>query len=138
MNKNRRKTFFANKLHRDIFFMVAFASIIPSIITTIALYYLIFNITADEIGIPEVIAYHILPASQKVTSILLITIPITIVIILMIAKKVSHGIVGPFDRIMRALDKRLEGKENSHIKIRTNDKFFPLVDKINKLLDKVK
>jgi len=136
MKNNKRKKFFANKLHKEIFFVVFFASILPAAIVTVLLYYLIFGIVANQLGIPEAIAYNIIPAAKKVTTILAVSVPVSILIILISALKISHKIVGPFDRITRELDENLKGKRKGHIILRKKDKFRPLVDRINKLLDK--
>ena len=136
MKSNKRKKFFANKLHKEIFFVVFFASILPATIVTVLLYYLIFGIVANQLGIPEAIAYNIIPAARKVTTILAVAVPVSILIILISALKISHRIVGPFDRITRELDENLKGKRKGHIILRKKDKFRPLVDRINKLLIK--
>ncbi|MFH1782486.1 MAG: hypothetical protein ABH848_02595 [Candidatus Omnitrophota bacterium] len=138
MNKNRRRKFFANKLHREIFSLVFLASIVPAGIITIAMYYLVFNVTSNQIMIPEMIAYHIIPAARKVTKFLIVSMPIATIIMLFVAYKVSHNIIGPFDRISDDLDKRLSEGKYEHIKIRNSDKFSPIVHKINRLLDKIK
>ena len=102
MNKPTfRRQFFANQMHREIFWVIFLAVFAPTVITTVSLFYLIFNITAEQIGIPEAIAYNILPAAQRVTVILLITIPLAAVGILALAHKLTHNIVGPFDRSVR-------------------------------------
>ncbi|MFC1508132.1 hypothetical protein ACFL60_00410 [Candidatus Omnitrophota bacterium] len=134
--KNRRKKFFANKLHMEIFLLVFSASVIPVTIVTIALYYLIFGITADQLAIPEIIAYNIMPASARVITILLFATPASILILLFLAYKISHKIVGPFDRIVQNLDDCISGKRKGPITLRKGDKFQVLVEKINKLLDK--
>jgi len=133
---NKRKRFFANKLHKELFLLVFSASFIPTILLTFSLYYLIFNITAAQIAFPEAIAYNIIPASKKVISVLLVSIPLFILLILIIAYKITHRIIGPFDRILRELDKCIEGTRKGHIKLREKDKFLPLTERINKLLDK--
>jgi len=135
-NNNKRKFVFANKLHRQIFLLVSLAALLPTIIVTIGLYYVIFGITANEVAIPEAIAYNIIPAAKKVALLILITTPIAIGVILFIAWKISHAIIGPFDRIVRELDERIEGRIIGHILVRKKDKFWPLVERINKLIDK--
>lgn len=136
--KNRRKRFFANKLHREIFLLIALSSLFPVIIVTLLLYYLIFSIVANQIAIPEAIAYNIIPAARRVTFILLTFTPSSIIVILIFTYKITHKIVGPLERIIRELDKRIENKKIGHIITRKTDKFRPLTDKINKLLDKLK
>ena len=136
--KNKRKKFFANKMHRDIFLFVFLASLLPAIIVTICLYYLIFSVTASQFAFPEAIAYNIIPAARKVILILLVTAPVSILVILIFAHKITHTIIGPFDRIVKELDECIKGTREEHITIRKTDKFWPLVNRINKLLDKFK
>ncbi|MDD5614021.1 MAG: hypothetical protein PHQ54_02995 [Candidatus Omnitrophica bacterium] len=133
---NRRKRLFANRFHRQIFILVALAALLPMIITTIALYYLIFGITASEIGLPEIVAYYILPAAKKVTFIILIISPVVIAAILLISNRMTHSILGPYERIVRELDEHLQNKRKGPIKLRKSDKFSSLVEKINILLSK--
>jgi len=111
---------------------------VPATIVTICLYYLIFGITSAEVGFPEAIAYNILPAAKRVTAILLATAPVALLVILIFAYKITHRIVGPFDRIVYELDAHIKDRRNGHIKIRKSDKFHALVEKINHLLDKIK
>lgn len=132
--RNRRKSFFANTIHRKLFVLVSLAALVPTIIVSVSLYYLIFNITAEQMGIPEAIAYNIIPAARRVINILLIAAPLTMLAILIIAYKVTHKIIGPLDRINRELNEALVGQKIGPIIIRKTDKLWPLVDKINKLL----
>jgi len=134
---NRRKKVFANKMHKVIFMLVLVAAFLPMIFMTVVLYFLIFNITAEQIGMPEMIAYHVLPAAKKVMSILLLTAPVVAAVILYFVHKITHQIIGPFDRIVRELNERVIDTKKGHIIIRNTDKFWPLVEKINKLIDKL-
>ena len=135
--KNRRKITFANKLHKQIFLTVFLTALLSAVLVSVCLYYLIFGVTAEQLGFPEAIAYHIIPASQKVTVILLLAAPASILIMMFFAYKISHRIVGPFDRIVRELDECIKGNKKDHIPIRESDKFRPLVDRINSLLDRL-
>lgn len=117
--------------------LVFSAGILPATLIAFALYYLIFGITAGQIGIPEIIAYNIIPASRKVFFILLYTAPLSILTILFFAYDIAHKIIGPYNRIIEELDERIKGKKEGPIKIRRKDKFWPLVDRINKLLGKL-
>jgi len=137
--KDRRKKFFANPMHRQTFMLVLMAALIPAIIVTICLYYLIFGIASAEAGFPEAIGSIIMPAAKQVTAILLLTAPLIITIILIFAYKITHRIVGPFDRIVYELDAHIKDRRKSGpIRIRKSDKFHELVEKINHLLDKLK
>ena len=135
---NKRKRIFANRMHRNLFLIILLASLLPAIIVTICLYYLIFSVTASQFAIPEVIAYNLIPAAKRVTIIILISAPILITTIMIFAHKITHKIIGPFDRIVRELDECIDGRRVGPIVIRKTDKFLPLVERINKLLDKLK
>lgn len=136
MKKNRRRQFFANKMHRELFLLIFFAAVLPAGIVTVLLYYLIFGITADQVAIPEAIAYNIIPAAKRVIVILSFAVPISIMALLILAYKLSHRIVGPFDRLIREIDESIEGKRKAPLRLRKADRFRPLVDRINKLLDR--
>jgi hypothetical protein len=134
IKNNRRKQIFANKLHRDTFVIILLSSILPLFLMTIAFYYLIFQITAEEVAIPEVIAYTLIPAARKVIIVLLLATPATIMVLMVIAHRLTHSLVGPFDRIVRELDDRLKNNKRDPIILRKKDKFIPLIERINKLL----
>ncbi len=138
MNKptSRGKQLFANQMHFELFLIVFFAAVVPALFATVTVFYLIFNITADEIGIPEAIAVNIFPAAYRVMEILVIAIPASIIFMLFLAHRITHRIVGPFDRIVRELDAVVDGEEKRHIIIRKEDRFSPLVEKINRLIDR--
>ncbi len=137
-SQERRKYFFANKMHKDLFWIIFCAAVVPTVITAILMYYLIFYITTREIGIPETIAAHVIPAARQVTVVLWLMVPTVIAIILYIAHKIAHQILGPFDRIVRELDNFISGAGGGKIILRDNDKFQPLVDRINILLERLK
>ena len=103
---------------------------------TVAFYYLIFQITAEEVAIPEVITYTLIPAARKVILILLVATPAMILVLMAIAHRLTHSLLGPFDRIVRELDDRLENNKKEPIILRKGDKFIPLIERINKLLQR--
>jgi len=139
MGKNRRKIFLiANRMHKKLMFIVFVAAIVPTLIMGFALYSLIFNITAWQIGFPEAVISILLPAVQRVNLILLCTLPITLLLILSWAMIISHNILGPFERLSSDIEKRVTGEKSGHIGIRTKDAMFDFVEKINRLIDKIK
>ena len=137
MSKNKRRKFFANKLHRETFLLFLVAALLPTCIAIVCLYYLIFGVTANEMGVPEAIASNLFPAAQKVLIILFVSIPVVVLALLIFAYRMSHAMLGPFDRIIKEIDDRIKGKKTGDITIRRKDKFRPLVDKINRLLHKI-
>ncbi|MCK5214096.1 MAG: hypothetical protein KAR05_01930 [Candidatus Omnitrophica bacterium] len=136
-NSNKRRQFFANSFHREMCALVFFAMFVPTTITAIGLFYLIFNITAEQAGFPETIAYTLIPAAKRVIGILIVTVPFVVAGILLFAYKVTHRLVGPYDRIMREMGQNIRGERKGPIKLRGKDKFTQLVDLINQLLEKI-
>jgi hypothetical protein len=135
--KNMRKRIFANKFHKDIFLLLFMASLIPTLAVTVYLYHLILSVIALKID-ERVLQYNLVFVVNKATLTLIITAPVIILGMLLFTNRLTHSIVGPFDRLISELDKHIESKKEGHISIRKNDKFRPLVDKINKLLDRLK
>jgi len=137
MKQNRRgKKLIGTPLQKKLLILVFASAVIPAGIVTVCLYFLIFNLLAWQMGIPESIAYNLIPVARKVSLIIIITLPIILFIIWIIALELSHRIVGPLRRIEKELDDRIKGKKDEPIQIRKKDAFKPLVDKINKLLNK--
>ena len=136
-NKHR-KQFFANTMHRELFWLVFVAAVLPALLTAVSLYYLIFNITAEQLIIPEAVYANVIPAAKKVAVILLTTLPACLIALMALAHRITHRIVGPFDRIVRELDECIEGKRKGPIILRRNDRFQPLVEKINTLIARIK
>ena len=134
--KNKRKKIFTNKMHREIFLLVFLISLLPTVIVAICFYYLIFSVTASQFAFPNIAAHYIIPATKKVILILSIVAPVSILVMLIFIHKITHKIIGPLDRIVRELDECVKGNKKGHIVIRKTDKFWPLVHRINKLLDK--
>ena len=56
--------------------------VVPLLFAVGCLYYLVFSIMAEQIGIPEYIAYSLFPAINKVNTILLIGIPPLILLLI--------------------------------------------------------
>ena len=135
--KNNRKRFFANKFQRKIMGLVFLSAIVPTLIASACLYYLIFNVVANELVFPEAIAYTLIPAAKKVALTMLFCVPVSLVLVFWWAWHVSHKLVGPLGRLQREIDYRIEGKTKAHIAFRKGDYLSGLVAKINSLIDKV-
>lgn len=112
--------------------------VIPAIFVAGCLYYLIFTILAEQIGIPEYIALHLLPVISKINYILLIGVPPLFLLLILWGLLLSHRFVGPLERIEDELKRMLEhGSYKSRLHLRKNDEVRPIADEINKLLDRL-
>ena len=112
--------------------------IVPIIFVAGCLYYLMFTLMANQIGIPEYISYHLTPVLQKINIILLIGSPLLLGILLVVGIVVSHRFAGPLERLEAELKKITDKDDYKHrIHLRKSDDVRPIADAVNKLLDKL-
>jgi nitrogen fixation/metabolism regulation signal transduction histidine kinase len=135
MNLNKRKAkFIGTALQNKTLVLVFVAAVVPTAIIAACLYYLIFNMLAWQLGIPEAIAYNLVPVARKVNLIILIALPIALFVIWFMALELSHRIAGPLYRLEKELNDRIEGKKSGPIQLREKDELRVLADKINRLI----
>ena len=135
MNLNKRKAkFIGIALQNKTLILVFAAAVIPTAIIAVCLYYLIFNMLAWQLGIPEAIAYNLVPVARKVNLIILIALPVALFIIWFMALELSHRIAGPLYRLEKELNERIEGRKSGPIQLREKDELKALADKINRLI----
>lgn len=132
----RKGKFVGTPVQKKTLILVFAAAVVPTAIVGACLYYLIFNMLAQQLGFPEAIAYNLIPVARKVNLVILISLPITLFIIWVIALELSHRIAGSIYRLERELDDRIAGSKEGPIQLREKDEFKPLADKINKLISK--
>jgi nitrogen fixation/metabolism regulation signal transduction histidine kinase len=134
-NKRRIKLI-GSPIQRKTLILVFIAAVMPAAIVAICLYYLIFNMLAYQLGIPEIIAYNLIPVAKRISIIMIMAMPVTLFFIWLAALELSHTIAGPIQRLEKELDDRIDGKKHTHIQLREKDELKPLVDRINKLLSR--
>lgn len=133
-----RKFYLArNKLERNYLRLIALSLIIPTLIIGSCLYYIIFNLMAEQLGIPEVIAYHLIPVVKKVNMVLLISLPVIFVILITIGIFLTRRLIGPIERIESDLGNIISSNIIRKIKVRKGDALKQLVDNINAVLEKL-
>jgi len=135
-NNKRKRKYLGTRFQKKLLFLVFASAVIPAIIVALCMYYLIFNMLAWQMVIPESIINNLMPVLRKVNLILLISGPIVMFIIWLVALELSHRIAGPLYRMEKDLDERLAGLTKGPIKLRPKDEFKILVEKINKLIGK--
>jgi hypothetical protein len=134
----RKIKFINTPVQNKTLLLVFAAAVIPMAIVALCLYYLIFNMLAWQMGIPEMVAYNLIPVARKVNIILLVSLPIALLAIWLTALELSHRIAGPIYRLEKELDIMIAGKRQGPIKLRSRDELKALADKINKLMEKSK
>ncbi len=135
----RRKKIFANsRVQLKYLVLLIVSMIVPILFCVGCLYYLIFTIMAEQLGIPESIAYNLLPVVNKINAILAIGLPPLFLLLIWWGAVLSHRFAGPLDRIEKELHKITHSHDYSaRIRLRKSDDVKPLADAINKLLDNI-
>ena len=112
--------------------------LIPLIFVGSCLYYLIFNIMAEQIGIPEYIAANLIPVIKKINLILLAGVPPALLLLLAWGVALSHRFAGPVERLQREIERiSNSGDYNKRVHLRKYDDIKPVADALNRLLDKI-
>ena len=112
--------------------------IVPMLFVGGCLYFIIFNIMAEQLGIPEYVACNLFPVIKKINVIIAIGFPILIALLFVWGVILSHRFAGPMARLRREIDNITHsGNFNKRLRVRKHDDIKPLADSINRMLDKV-
>lgn len=122
---------------RYLAFLVS-SMLIPVIFAVGCLYYLIFTIMAEQIGIPEYIASTLFPVIKKLNFILLIGMPLLFLALMAWGIVLSHSFAGPMERLESEINRLVEeGIATRRLRLRRGDDMKSVADAINRLLDKI-
>ena len=133
----RRKKIMTNRRVQLKYLVLLIVSMaVPLLFAIGCLYYLIFTVMAEQLGIPESIAYNLFPVVKKINTILAIGLPPLFLLLIWWGMVLSHRIAGPLQRIEKELNKITHSHDFSHrIHLRKSDDVRPVADAINRLLD---
>lgn len=134
----RTKYFTGSHIQVRYLTLLLVSMVVPLILVGCCLYYLIFTLMAEQIGIPEYVAATLFPVVHKINAMLLIGLPPLFLLLIAWGVVLSHRFAGPLER----LEKELKGVSKDHhykhrIILRKQDDVKPLADAINKLLEKL-
>ena len=134
----RTKYLTGSRIQMHYLALLMVSMLIPMIFVGACMYYLIFTLAAEQIGIPEYIAYTLFPVVNKINIMLLIGVPPLLAILVVWGIVLSHRFAGPLERLEGEL-KRISEKDDyrRRIMLRKSDNVRPIADAINKLLDKL-
>lgn len=136
--RERRRRYLVKKgLQFRYLGLILAAVVLPVIFVSGCLYYLIFFLMAEQLAIPESIAYNLLPVFNKINFMLLVGTPALVLLLLCLGLIISHRIAGPIYRLEKDLDEIAKGNFSIRIKMRRNDELISLAEKINKILQRV-
>ncbi|MBN2453444.1 MAG: hypothetical protein JXB40_04200 [Candidatus Omnitrophica bacterium] len=132
----RTKYFTGSHIQVRYLSLLLVSMIVPLIFVGFCLYYLIFTLTAEQIGIPEYIAMTLAPVVEKIDFMLLVGIPPLFLLLLWWGIILSHRFAGPLERLEKELKEIVKDEKHGHrIVLRKNDDIRPIADSINRLLD---
>lgn len=118
--------------------LLLISMVIPLVFVGGCLYYLIFTIMAEQLGIPEYIAYNLSPVINKINTILLVGVPPLIFVLILWGIVLSHKFAGPMERLEKELRRILEhGDYKTRVHLRKSDDIKPIADEINNILDRL-
>ena len=126
-----------NPLQRKYLALILVSIMLPLLIVGGCLYYLIFQLMAEQLAIPESIAYNLIPVVEKINFLLIIGIPPIAVLLFIWGAILTHRLIGPLARLQRDLKKISDGDYSVRLKIRKDDDLRFLVNAINKVIDRL-
>jgi signal transduction histidine kinase len=135
-SNQRRKKYLGTSFQKKMLFLVFVSAVIPAVIVAVCLYYFIFHLLALQMVFPEAIAYNVMPVLHKVNMVVAIALPLSLLLIWIVALELSHRVAGPIYRMEKELDERINGHKHGPIRLREKDEFKLLADKLNKLICK--
>ena len=134
----RIRFFRGSKLQFRYLMLVIISMLVPTLIVGSCLYYFIFTIMAEQLGIPEAIAINLIPVLKKINFMLITGLIPLFLLLFLWGLILSHRFSGPLERVEKDLDKILEGDTSIRFKVREKDDIKGIVDKLNKLIERLK
>jgi len=126
-----------NPLQTKYLVLILISILLPLFIVGGCLYYLLFQIMADQLAIPESIAYNLFPVVERINFLLLVGIPPIVVLLFIWGVVLSHKLIGPLERLENDLRQISDGDYSIRISIRKDDDLRPIADVINRIIDKL-
>lgn len=134
----RTKYLTGSRIQMRYLLFLIISMVVPLVFAVGCLYYLIFKIMAEQLGVPEYIAYNLFPVINKINLILLIGVPPLLIVLIVWGIVLSHQFAGPMERLEKDLHRIVDhGEYNRRIKVRKNDDMAPIVAAINRILEKL-
>lgn len=133
----RKKYITKDPAQLKVLLLFLFSSLVPVFFVGSFFYALLFKIISDQSSTPGFVATSMDPTIRK-TTILIVLACVPLLLLLTIWSIIfSHRLIGPLNRLKRELDSMVEKKDlTARLGVRKYDYIKPLVESINRLLDK--
>jgi len=134
----RTKYLTGSRIQMHFLALLMASMVVPLVVVGGCLYYLIFTVMAEQLGIPEYIAYNLFPVIKKINLILLVGVPPLVLLLILWGIMLSHRFAGPMERLEKELKRIAEHADFKHrLRLRKNDDMRPIAEAVNRLLDSV-
>lgn len=136
--KKRRRFLVKKGMQFRYLGLILISVVLPVLLVGSCLYWLIFSMMAQQLGIPESIAYNLSPVISRVNATLIVGLPVLLLLLLAWGLLLSHRIAGPIYRLERELDRiAREGDFSVRLKLRRKDELGSIAGGINKVLERI-
>ena len=126
-----------NPLQFKFLVLILISIMTPLFLVGGCLYYLIFQIMAEQLAIPESIAQNLIPVLHKINFIIILGMPILIFFLFLLGLILTHRLIGPLERLEDDLTKISFGDYSIRLKLRKDDDLRPIAEVINKIINKL-
>ena len=118
-------------------FILILSMVIPTVFVGGCLYYLILQVMAEQIALPDVIARDLMPVIERINFILAVGLPVVFVFLLTWAVVLSYRLVAPRERLEEDIKRIDEGDYSVRLQIREDHDLSPIAGVINDLVDQL-
>ncbi len=118
-------------------FILILSMVIPTVFVGGCLYYLIMQVMAEQIALPDVIARDLMPVIERINFILAVGLPVVFVVLLTWAIALSYRFVAPLERLEEDIKRIDEGDYSVRLQIREDHDLSPIAGVINDLVDQL-
>ena len=118
-------------------FILILSMVIPTVFVGGCLYYLILQVMAEQIALPDVIARDLMPVIERINFILAVGLPVVFVLLLTWAIVLSYRFVAPLERLEEDIKRIDEGDYSVRLQIREDHDLSPIAGVINDLVDQL-
>lgn len=117
--------------------LILLAILVPLFAVGGCLYYLVFQIMAEQLAMPESIAQNLIPVLHKINFFLALGLPPVVILIFVLAIFLTHRLAGPLDRLERNLKRISEGDYSVRLRLRKKDDLKRIADMMDKIVERL-
>jgi len=133
--KMRKQYFIKGPIQGRYLIAIVISMIVPTLLVSGCLYYLIATLMAQQLALPESIYGHLIPVLKRINLYLAVGLPIIFIAIFFYGVLISHRFAGPMYRLEKDLDEIIAGNHKVRIRFRKYDRLDNIAEKLNKVLD---